>query len=77
MQLVVRTQTDPDAFATTARQRDQTLDAELPLNNPTALATLVAQSLVSINCSSRCSACSPRSPCCSPRSASTASSPTR
>jgi putative ABC transport system permease protein len=45
MQLAVRTQSDPAAFLTTARQALNRLDAEMPLNNPLTLETIVAQSL--------------------------------
>ena len=45
MQLVARTQTDPAAFAPTARQVLKGLDPELPLNDPTALTEIVGQSL--------------------------------
>jgi predicted permease len=45
MQLVVRTQTDPAAFAITARQVLKGIDVELPLNTPGPLSEIVAQSL--------------------------------
>ncbi|HYE73233.1 MAG TPA: ABC transporter permease, partial [Blastocatellia bacterium] len=45
MQLVVRTQGDAAAFAPTAQQLLKRLDAELPLNNSSTLAEVVAQSL--------------------------------
>ena len=45
MQLVVRTQLDPATFATTARQVLKQLDPEMPLNNPTTMAAIVARSL--------------------------------
>jgi predicted permease len=45
MQLVVRTQSEPAAFAASARQVLKQLDAEMPLNNPTTVATIVEQSL--------------------------------
>jgi len=45
MQLVVRTQTEPGAFAIAANQMVKRLDAELPLNKPTTLTAVVGQSL--------------------------------
>jgi len=44
-QLLVRTQTDPAAFAVTADQVLKRLDAQLPLNNPSSLSAVVGQSL--------------------------------
>lgn len=45
VQLAVRTESDPAAFAATARQVLKGLDAGVPLNNPTTLDATVAQSL--------------------------------
>lgn len=45
MQLAVRTAADPAALAGAVTQTLRRLDAELPLNNPAALADIVAQSL--------------------------------
>ncbi|MDQ3802880.1 MAG: ABC transporter permease [Acidobacteriota bacterium] len=45
MQVVVRTPSDPAAFAGTAASVLKTLDPELPLTNPTALSAVVGQSL--------------------------------
>lgn len=45
MQLAVRTESDPAAFAATARQVLKGLDAGVPFNNPTTLDATVAQSL--------------------------------
>jgi putative ABC transport system permease protein len=45
MQLVVRTQTEPGAFAVTVDKVLKRLDAELPLNKPTILSAVVGQSL--------------------------------
>ena len=45
MQLVVRTQSEPAAFAATVDQVLKRLDAQLPLTNPTSLSTVVGQSL--------------------------------
>ena len=45
VQLAVRTESDPAAFASTARQVLLRLDAERPLNSPSTLAAIVAQSL--------------------------------
>ncbi|MGH9901810.1 MAG: FtsX-like permease family protein, partial [Pyrinomonadaceae bacterium] len=45
VQLVVRTRTDPAAFAATARQVLKGIDSQMPLNNPGPLSEVVAQSL--------------------------------
>lgn len=45
MQVVVRTSSDPAAFATTAARVLKGIDAELPLTDPTVLSAVVGQSL--------------------------------
>lgn len=45
MQVVVRTSSDPAAFAATAKGVLKGIDAELPLTDPTALSAIVGQSL--------------------------------
>jgi putative ABC transport system permease protein len=45
MQLAVRTQTEPMAIATTVGQVLRSLDAEVPLDKPSSLSTVVGQSL--------------------------------